>query len=189
MKKIMSVCALLLVPFVVSAQSEDDSMPRAGKKRGGAERFEHRRGGAPAFARGEWLERLKSEDPEEFDRLQKMRQEDPEAFREEMHARMKKRMVGFVKQRSGKLDSEAKELAQKYGLVESEEEKAVIKAELEKKIYQAFDNRMEGQKKLIAHLEKQLEQLKKQVAEREENRETICRKRLDSLTANPNLRW
>ncbi|MDT8389035.1 MAG: hypothetical protein RRC34_00815 [Lentisphaeria bacterium] len=189
MKKIIPVCALLLTALMAGAQSDDGAARPTDKNRGAAERFEHRRGGDAGFARGDWLERLKSENPEEFERLQKMREEDPEAFREEMRARMKKRATGFVKQHGGKLDAEAKTLGEKYARAESEAEKAAIKAELETTVYQAFDSRLDAQKKVIAHLEKQLERLKQQVADREKNREAICRDRVDTLTGDPNLRW
>ena len=188
MKKSLIICALTLLPLLAIAQSEDTSpRPEGGKQ--APPGMAHRRGGNAGFARGEWLKRLESENPEEFQRLQTLRENDPEAFRKEMRAQMEKRVVGFVKQHSGGLENETRELGKKYRTADTDKEKAAIKAELETKVHQAFDARLEGQKKLIAHLEEKLDELKKQVQTREKNREAICRKRVTELTENPNLRW
>lgn len=188
MKRIMIVCALLVMPILVSAQSKNMSQPPAGQKQR-PPGMSHRHGGNAGFARGDFLKRLESEDPEEFKRLQALRENDPEGFRKEMRGQIEKRVAGFIKQRSGKLDSETRELGETYLKAKSEEEKTAIKAELKTKVYESFDMRLEGQKKLIAHLEAKLEELKQQVEAREKNRETICQKRVNSLIENPKLRW
>ena len=54
----------------------------------------HLGGGKPY--RGDWLEKMKEQNPEEFERLQKLREEDPEAFREEMRSRIKERFDGMM---------------------------------------------------------------------------------------------
>lgn len=145
-----------------------------------------KRGGS---MRGDWMERLREENPEEFEALSKMREEDPEAFRAAVRERMKKRVAGFMRHRGVEQDQEARELSQKYHAAGNDEEKSAIKVEIEKKVYEAFDARLEGQKRMINQLEEQLEKLKQQVEEREQNREAICRKRVGNLTEDPDLKW
>lgn len=143
---------------------------------------------SPGF-KGGWLERLKTENPEEFERLQKLRDEDPEKFREEIRRMSKERFGGMIRQKGRQLEAKCRELSQKYRDAEGEADKAAAKEQLQVAVKEAFDARVAAQKEMVKNLEEQLAKLKKQIAEREENREKICEERVESLIKGPTQRW
>ena len=117
------------------------------------------------------------------------REEDPEAFREAMGRIVRKRLEKGMRQHRDRLDAGCQELSRKYYAAEGEEEKAAVKKELEAQVQNAFDERMKAQKAMVVQMEQRLDALRRMVKERESKREEICKKRVDELTADPDLRW
>lgn len=178
----------LALPFLCIAQDGGRDPGEHGGHRAHAERTNGSKAGGKLF-KGDWLETMQTENPEEYERLQKLREDDPDAFREEMRRRVRDRFSGMMRQRGGKLDATCQALRTKYHAADSADAKAAVKAELETAVFEAFDARLSGQKKMVAQLEAQLERLKNRIASREKNRGEICQRRLDELTQDPALGW
>ncbi len=138
---------------------------------------------------GEWFERLRRENPEEFERLQKLREENPEAFRELMRDKMRERLGGSLRSGGERFDSRSQELASSYRKAKTEEERAALRVQLEAAVLESFDARLEMQRQMVDNLEKRLAELREQVATRQANRGDICDQRVKELLEDPALRW
>lgn len=191
MTKIPQLSLFLVSALLVSVLGMAQERPDTGgeKRRGGEFRGQRDKGIGGGHMRGEWLEKMKAENPEEFEKLQKLREEDPEAFRQAVRAHVKDRFAGMIGPENAELEKTCRELASEFRLAESDEKKAEIKKQIEEAVRAAFDARLARQKTFVAQLERQLEQLKQQIANREENREVICDQRISELTESPALRW
>ncbi len=130
-----------------------------------------------------FIEKMKTENPEEFKRLQELRQNDREAFHKEMRARWQKKS-GDAHDEGRKADSKAtplaeelacQEAARKYRAARTPEEAAPLKVELAAAIERAFDAKIADQE---ARMKKAAELLAKRQARKAE----ICAKRLEELT-------
>lgn len=141
------------------------------------------------------LERLKTEDPEEFERLTQLYREDRQAFMKEMRsiiAERPKLFGGVGRQRrkdDRQLEMKCHELSKLYLETEDEKEKARLKAELTAAVQKAFEVRLKNSRERVERLEQQLTQFKERIQTLEENRERICQERLNELTRPPDLRW
>lgn len=182
----LMIVSVLALPMTVNAQGrrQDDrrSRPRMGETAETGRRMPH-------MARIDWLERLKQEDPEEFERLQKLREEDPEQFRAMIRDRVKERLGGAIREALNRHDERCRELSLQYHMAESEDQKEALRKELAEAVHAAFDARLQDQEKFVEHLAKQLEHLKQRIETRRSKRQEICRRRLEELTEDPALRW
>ena len=140
--------------------------------------------GSRAAAIDSFIEKMKTENPEEFKRLQELRQNDREAFHKEMRARWQKKS-GDAHDEGRKADSKAatplpeelacQEAARKYRAARTPEEAAPLKVELTTAIERAFDAKTADQE---ARMKKAAELLAKRQARKAE----ICARRLEELT-------
>ena len=136
-----------------------------------------------------WIEELKENDPDEYERLMALREEDPQAFRQEIRKRLGERMKQHMRQHAGPEEQKCMELARRYHAADSAGEKAEIKEQLEDAVQAAFDARLEQQETMLEKMEERLDQLREHLATRKAHREKICDERVDELTANPAVRW
>lgn len=143
-------------------------------------------GGMPAF-----LERLRLEAPETFERLSKLYHEDRQAFMREAKDMALARGMKRGRSGPGRVPEEAQcaALSKLYHETEDETKKGEVKKQLEKAIAEAFEARMASSRQRITRLEKQLAAFRENIARLEKNREGICRARLDELTREPELKW
>mgnify|MGYP001545066878 CR=1 FL=1 len=165
-------------------RSEGEHWGRPGPRIGGQER-----GDGPMRHVKEWVEQLKEENPEEYERLMKLREDDPEAFRQALHARLRNKMGDRVRKMHEAGEKETLELAEKYHAAEAAEEKAEIKEQLTALVKQTFDERVETQKEMLKRMEAKLAEFRENIAKREAKRDEICAERVEQLTRDPALKW
>jgi uncharacterized coiled-coil protein SlyX len=135
----------------------------------------------------QWADQLKTENPEEFERLMKLRDENPEAFRQQIRERLGQRMGRGM--RSSAEEGQVGELVQKYHQAQTEQEKEELKAQIQEAVTGAFGAQMAEQKEMIARMQQRLTEFRERLATREENREAIIENRVEQLTTEPELRW
>lgn len=141
-----------------------------------------------------WIQRLRQENPEEFERLRRLREENPDEFRREARERIQERMAQpgpgqGPRHPAAESERECHELTRLYHDAQTAEEKERIRADLSKALEESFNKRLEAQKERLARLEKEIERIRTYVEEREANRAKICGTRLQELTQDPALRW
>jgi len=136
-----------------------------------------------------WLEQIKKEDPEKFEKLMKLRETNPDEFRKQISALARKR---FQKRRLENMPPEERrciELSRQYARTENPDEKAQIKAQLQEAVEKAFDARIRERLERLERMESELKRIRGQIEERKENRGRICTARVEELTRDPRLRW
>ena len=110
MKSTFLILMTFLMVGVVAQERERDGERRGGERRPGdfrGEEMRKRMGGMRMF------DRLKKENPEEYERLMKLKEEDPEAFKKALMERMRKRM-GDMKGGSHWMDRLKKDKPEEY---------------------------------------------------------------------------
>ena len=115
-------------------------------------------------------ERLQKEKPEEAARLEKLKQTN----REEYYRELRKLFPPQVRvpNMTMKLDQQCWELGRQYKIARTEEEKKVIRKELEELVEKSFEA-------MVQESKDRLEMLQKQLQEMEEKKEEINKKRLE----------
>ncbi len=124
----------------------------------------------------QFLEHLRTADPERFARLQKLRAEDPEAARREM-----RKIFHAFRRKHFQQDDKAAKLAERYHQAETEESKAAAKAELEQAVRESFDQRIRDHEQRIEKIRLQLAEMEENLARFREKKEEICKKRIRHL--------
>ncbi|HOG52171.1 MAG TPA: hypothetical protein PKY10_16400 [Lentisphaeria bacterium] len=126
-----------------------------------------------AWGRGEevvkLLEKLKAEDPQEYDRLEQLRKSDVEKFFREIRSRLPRR-DGFTSKISP-IEQRCQELSRSYLAAKDDAEKARIEAELRKALKESFDL-------VISDAQARIERLQKQVGDLQAKEERILAERL-----------
>ncbi|OPZ28997.1 MAG: hypothetical protein BWZ02_01114 [Lentisphaerae bacterium ADurb.BinA184] len=186
--------ALALLAPLASAQDRPGTPPgdrRPPSARRGDDGEPGRRPFADAVRdRGQdWMERMRAENPEEFERLRQLREQNPEQFREEVRGRVRERLEGNFQARLSPPERECTELSRQFHEAATPEAKEQLKGRIEAAVDKAFDARLAQQKEMLANMEKQLRQLREEIEAREQNKAAVCTRRVDELTADPRLRW
>jgi hypothetical protein len=137
----------------------------------------------------EWIEQLKTENPEEYEKLMKLREKDPEAFRQALHTRLRDKMGDRIRQMHEASEGETIELAERYHAAETAEEKAEVKEQLTAAVKKAFDERIATQKEMLKRMEEKLTEFRERMEKRKAKRDEICAERIEQLTRDPALKW
>ncbi|MGN0866131.1 MAG: hypothetical protein ACI4SG_00425 [Oligosphaeraceae bacterium] len=120
----------------------------------------------------EFLDHLKAENPQEFQRLEELRLKDRKAFREEL-ARILPRKHGEILDRQQlELDRQCWLLAQKIRASQDPQETAQLQEQLKKKVEEMLDL-------LVNQTRKRLEELDQRIRAIEEKRTEILEKKID----------
>ncbi len=120
----------------------------------------------------EFLEHLKEENPQEYQRLEELRLKDRKAFREEL-AKILPRKHGEIMDRQHlELDRQCWMLAQKIRNCQDPQETAKLQEQLKKKVGETLDL-------LVTQTKKRLEELNQRIQAIEENRTEIMEKKID----------
>jgi hypothetical protein len=137
------------------------------------------------------MERLRQENPDEFERLQELHQTDRQQFFTELREMLKQRQAGKTGRSRAPSAEEVhcQELAKLYHQTQDQAEKERIRTELESAVQEAFEVRLENSRERLERLEKQIETFKKHIEKLEQNREKIVETRIDELTRPPELNW
>ena len=133
----------------------------------------------------DWVETLKEEEPEEYERLMELRREDPDAFRQEIRERIREK----IEDRMPESARECQKLRQKYHEADNDREKEEIREDLEDAVEDAFEERLERQEELVDDLEEKLDKLRDRIRKRKDNKDEIIEVRVEQLTRDPDLRW
>lgn len=161
----------------------------------------------------QYRDKLKKEDPAEFERLMKLKDTDPEAFRKEIRERVMRDggmremarenfanregmpggreggMRDMMRPRPMPEDEKCLDLARQYHDARTPAEKEKLKTDLQAAINLAFEKRLVTQRERVEKMDQQLKQIRDGIATREKNRDKICAERLTELTKDPALRW
>ncbi|MBT3380781.1 MAG: hypothetical protein HN742_39010 [Lentisphaerae bacterium] len=138
----------------------------------------------------EWMERLSTEKPEEFQRLLKLRESDPQAFSNELRKFVQERRGSG--HRPGRMDTDdrkCQELSRLYHATEDPAEKNRIRGELRAEVEAAFDRKIKVRGEWIDEMLRKIEEGRKRLAERGAQRTQICDDRVHELTRDPKLKW
>lgn len=162
----------------------------------GAERSRRRESGQLQIPAA-FMERLRLERPELYERLSKLHEEDRPRFFQEIRALMRERGVPFPEvqlagargRRDSPEEQKCLELSRLYQDAKEPAEKERLKAELAEAIAAAFGARLRSSQERVARLEKQLQEFRLNLERLETNREKICAERLDELTKPAEWRW
>ena len=133
------------------------------------------------------IEKMRENNPEEFERLMRLRKEDREAFRKEIHKRYKEQFKkdnpeAFKKmQEMKKTQKKINLLNEEYQKCEDEDKKKEIKQQMKDLIGKAFDTTQEFREKEINNLEKKTKELRKKVKKRSKNKEEMVDLKLKAL--------
>jgi len=132
-----------------------------------------------------WLDSLRRENPEKFEKLMRLRREKPEEFQRQIAQLIRQRGRCHLSPQEQK----SLELSRKYMQTKSAEEKNKIMAELRKAVEAAFDARIADRLRRVERMEKELRRIRRQIEERKANRDKICEARIQELTRDPKYRW
>ncbi|MGI6355768.1 MAG: hypothetical protein ACOX6W_11830 [Lentisphaeria bacterium] len=126
-----------------------------------------------AWGRGEevvkMLEKLRVEDPQEYERLEQLRKSDVKKFFHEVRCRLPRREG--VSSKIGPIEQRCQELSRSYLAAKDDAEKARTEAELRKALKESFDL-------VISDAQARIERLQKQVANLQAKEEQILAERL-----------
>lgn len=122
------------------------------------------------------LDKLRQENPAEYERLEKLKATDREAYFEEVR-KLVPRQPWFPN-KVAKMDRACYELSRQYRQARTEAEKDAIRKEIEKAVEAATDA-------MIADLKSRLETMTKRLAEMETKRAEMIEKRIDMLLKMP----
>jgi hypothetical protein len=166
-----------------------------------------------------FLEILRQQNPQEFDRLKSLRESDPAAFRKELHERLQQERdkrglqggpgAGLREQmgrrmmeggpgpdgmnvRSPEIDRLEKathDLAQSYRKATGDAEKARLQGELKQTLEQAFDLREQLRRERFEQTEARLRKVREMMEQRQAQRDAIIDRRLKELTEGEKLAW
>ncbi len=180
---------------VVLAQRD----PAGGFRRGRGREMSPPRGGGMLGKRGEFpeltagfLEALRRENPEKYERLVKLREEDRQAFFKELREMLQARRGNKGAGRGRKPAPEelrCRELSRQYHAARDPAEKERLKEELETAVEEAFEARLNGSKERLARIEQEMARFRENIQRLEANREKICETRVQELTRPPELKW
>lgn len=171
----------------------------AGADAGGAGRKAGRDGAGGEFMQR--LQRLKADNPAEFERLKALRENDPEAFRKEVREKFREGgVLGRGEGPAGRDGSDMRprsipeeeaciELSHKFNEAKDPADKEKLKTDLKAAIAVAFEKRLAAQRERIDKMEQSLKSIREQIVAREKNRDDVCKARLEELTKDPSLRW
>ncbi|MBN2449126.1 MAG: hypothetical protein JXR77_01985 [Lentisphaeria bacterium] len=181
---------------------------RAWRREGGPEQVPGRPPGpAGGGLAGNFLDRLKQSNPEEFERLSTLYRTDRQQFMQEIRRIMQERglqmdpeqgpqprrafpAMGMMGEPRARPEEEkCQELARLYAETADGQEKTAIRQELQAAVQEAFEARLGNSRERIAHLEEQLTKFRQHLQNLEENRDAICRARVEELTRPPELKW
>ena len=137
----------------------------------------------------QWFDRLKEEEPEEFERLTALRRENPEQFRQEIRKRVTDRVRERRAEQVGPEEQECLELSGKYRETADPAAKQEIKDRIRETVRVAFDKRLERTEKWLDFTEKRLAKARADHEFQQQNRDKICENRVEELTADPRLNW
>ena len=188
MKRVIALLCLLALCAPSWAQG-----PQGQRIKKDGPRSEKMRGpGGPGAMVHRWMEKLKTEDPEEFERLTQLREEDPMAFRQAMMQKLQKErgkhmpkmdrqdkrgFKGDKAQRKGDKhprhhgpSQEILDQVQKVKAAQNEGEQQEAIGELKNMIRENMAQRREDQLNKIKQIEKALEHLKAEL-ERNDNKQ------------------
>lgn len=138
----------------------------------------------------EWLERMKRENPDEFQRLLQLRQTDPQQFSQELRK--------FAQQRRGSMrhsgrateeERKCQELGRLYHETKDTAERERIRGELRGAVEAAFDRQIKERREWLDEMMRKIEGGRKRLAEREAKRDEVCEDRVHDLTRDPGLKW
>lgn len=126
-----------------------------------------------AWGRGEevvkLLEKLKAEDPQEYERLEQLRKSDVEKFFREVRSKLPRRNEFGSK--LSPIEQRCQELSRSYLTAKDDTEKVRIEAELRKALKESFDL-------VISDAQARIERLQKQVADLQAKEKQILAERL-----------
>ncbi len=194
---VMAACMLLIAFIAVGRAEAKKDEPSSEDKTGEMQRSMPRpvwrgRDAGDRFAQArEFLEELKSEQPEEFKRLQELRETDRKAFsteiRKVMVAKRGKQRGPGAKARRG--ERKHMELSRRYHKATSAEEKERIKLEIREAVEESFEKTISQAKKRLVALEREIERARDRIERRQAQKAKICEDRVNDLTKDPALRW
>lgn len=154
-------------------------MPRGGPGRGPAMRGKV----------DDWLERFRTEQPEEYRELMELRETNPEAFREQLRNHMRDLVKRVRGESLSDQEQELHELARQYREAETEAERRRLRETLRDGLTELFDDRIRSQRERLEDMRARLEEVEAAIERREEHRDEIIDTRVDELLRDPELRW
>lgn len=165
-------CLLLALIQRVGYAGDPPRMPPPPDKVAGHGRFERDARRHMGEQLRQLLDKLKREQPEEYQRLEQLKKSDRAAYFEEIRKLMPRRpwFPGKVE----KLDRQCFELSQQYRQARTQAEKDAILKELQAAVEKATDT-------MITDLRQRLERMGKRLEEMEKNREQLIQDRLQLL--------
>ena len=140
---------------------------------------------------GNRLQKLRENNPEEFEKLMKLRRDDPRAFRQEVHKRFREEFKKEHPEAYKKVQEMAAnrkkiyKLKKQYNKCESDEEKAAIKKKIRKLISKNFDINQELREKEIGALDKKTKELRKRLRQHAKNKKKFVDKKLNKMLNCP----
>lgn len=192
-KKLLVLCMYfaLLNPLVGKENAGDEGLnPNKEEMRGQRSersgKWRNNRAGGHSISK--WLENMKNENPEEYERLSNLRQSNPTEFRQEMLKRHLERRRDKVR-RDSKHEEETLELAEQFRKAETDEEKNDLREKLKEAVYNAFDANLRSSQERIERMEKELQKLREHLERRKAKKERICEARILDLTLDEELQW
>ncbi|NMA48100.1 MAG: hypothetical protein GX945_16210 [Lentisphaerae bacterium] len=175
----LELCAQEAPPPAKPAAVQEPEKESPGDARGGR----HWRRPGERWGRGEeiraLMEKLKQDDPKEYERLEALSRSDRMAYYKEIgkllpHRPMRKSKLGILEQK-------CRDLGKQYREAVGEEEKAKLKAELTTAVKESFDE-------MLADSKRRLEVLQERLAAMEEKEDEILAQRLEYfLSGNSRL--
>jgi len=156
-------------------------------------REELRKRGIPALLRdgpaqrgfgAKALDRMKTDDPAEYERIMKLRQTNPEGYRQALRGLFERKVRDFYRQQDAALVQEKEK--QIHALVDqyrkaAEADRAELEKQLRATLSEAFDAMTQGQEQHLEQLRQELQELQKKLEERKQVRDQIIDLRMKNL--------
>ncbi|MFT5127780.1 MAG: hypothetical protein ACI8W8_001387 [Rhodothermales bacterium] len=152
---------------------------REGGKGGGKPGGFDGRGGQDGFPGRGVFDRLRREDPTQFEELAKLRKNDPEAYKQRIIEIT--REYGERYKRGRDEVRRIMDVAKRYQASEDEAEKATLRSELEALVAASFDKQIEEKEAWIKKLATDLDEQRERLAERRTERDSLIKERLETI--------
>ena len=149
---------------------------------GGLGGAEARRAGPPPLEH--FMERWRTQNPEEFDRLKELHRDDPAAFREAIKQLSEKKFKEYREAQQA-MEAQLQDLVQQYQKAADDAGRTQVKGKMTALLGQGFDERLKAHEASVSQMETQLATARKQLAERREKRDEIIAARITSLLYPP----
>ena len=168
---LLTLVAIFTLSLFVNAENNMGKMKKCGEN--GRKSYMMKR------AQG-FLNKLKTQEPAEYQRLVKLRNSDSKAFKKALKEKVKEIMKA-KKAKFKEIQEKCRNLAKAYNEATDDSAKATIKTELEALITKTFTERLQEQVNRNREMEARLKEFKERIEKQEAEKASIIQKRVERI--------